>query len=63
LTGAELSRRGKNNCTYYSENSKPEILVPPMLTLQGASIDGTITEMPDGRTRVQAKIIRRMKKP
>lgn len=63
LIGVELSRKGKSLCTYYSENDKPEILIPPMLTLQGASIDGTITENPDGTARVRAKIVRRIKKP
>lgn len=62
LIGAELSRTGKSTCTYYSENGKPEILIPPMLTLRGSSRDSSITEMPDGTARVQAKIIRRMKK-
>jgi hypothetical protein len=62
LIGVELSRRGKSTCTYYSENNKPQLLIPPMVTPEGASIGGTITEMPDGTARVQAKIIRRMKK-
>lgn len=61
LIGVELSRKGKSVCTYYSENDSPEILMPPMLTLQGASIDGTITENPDGTARVRAKIVRRTK--
>lgn len=59
LIGAELVKTGKNICSYYSENGKPEILVPPMLTLQGASIDGKIIEMPDGTTTIRAKIVRR----
>jgi hypothetical protein len=59
LIGAELSRRGKNICTYYSENGKPEILIPPMLEPRGASIDGKIIELLDGRTRIEAKIVRR----
>lgn len=63
LIGVELSKRGKNTCTFYSEDDEPRILMPPMLTLQGASIDGTITENPDGNTRLQAKIVRRTKKP
>lgn len=61
LIGVELLRTGKYICTYYSENGKPEILIPPVLTLQGSYRDAKITDMEDGTQRMQAKVTRRIK--
>ena len=61
LIGVELLRTGKYICTYYSENGKPEILIPPTLTLQGSYRDAKITDMPDGTQRMQAQVTRRIK--
>lgn len=63
LIGVELLRTEKYMCTYYSENGKPEILIPPTLTLKGSYRDAKITDMPDGTQRIQARVTRRIKLP
>jgi hypothetical protein len=63
LIGVELLRTEKYLCTYYSENGKPEILIPPTLTLKGSYRDAKITDLPDGTQRIEGKVTRRVKLP
>jgi hypothetical protein len=63
LIGVELLRTEKYHCTYYSENGKPELLIPPTFTLQGSYRDAKITDMPDGTQRLQGEVTRRIKLP
>jgi hypothetical protein len=58
-----LLRTEKYLCTYYSENGKPEILIPPTLTLKGSYRDAKITDLPDGTQRIEGKVTRRVKLP
>jgi hypothetical protein len=62
LIGAEMNSGGNATCTFYSEDGAGAMLIPPILSLDGCSTQGTISTVISGdevRVRLRAKITKK----